>query len=44
MLDEPLFCLELGEPRCASVNEDNDEDEENCFVVNDTGVDPLQMR
>jgi hypothetical protein len=46
MLDEPLFTLELGEPRypLTKTIDDNDDDDENRFVVNDTGVDPSQQR
>lgn len=47
MLDEPLFSLELGEPYrplTPSKADDEDIDDENCFVVNDTGIDLSQPK
>lgn len=43
MLDEPLFSLELNSD-AQRTNDENEDDEENCFRVNDVGVDPSQNR
>ena len=47
MMDEPLFSLEMNENGAAfdsSFNEHADDDDDNRFIDNDTGVDPTQMR
>lgn len=38
MLDEPLFSLEMNE------TPEDEDDDDNRFIINDTGVDPLQIR
>lgn len=42
MMDEPLFSLEMND--YSSSFTDHDDDDDNRFVDNDTGVDPTQMR
>ena len=50
MTEEPLFALELSESLLSPIDsteidqDDNDVDEENRFVVNDTGFDSSQKR
>jgi len=38
MVDEPLFSLEMNDPVI------DDDDDDNRFIHNDTGVDPSQIR
>ena len=49
MIDEPLFTIEINDHHqtvadgCTNPN-DIEEDDDNRFIHNDTGVDPLQAK